>query len=271
MNSNKYNRRQLLGRLGALAAMHAPLMTSCGSASAMLAPIAPVRFRRLTLQTVPLNAMKSFYGSTLGFDIIEANEDSFAFNAGDSVVEFRRSKQTNAEPFYHFAFSIAENKIQSAKEWTEKRTTVLAKALTGKQIIHFRNWNADAVYFMDPAGNIGEFIAHHSLPSATPGRFSLEDVLYTSEIGLVVEDVKEAAKELEPLLGIDQTPGYSNNFAAVGDARGFFIIVPEQRVWLPTKDVKAESYAVDAHLHSRKTATVKLSSGPFSLQIESAR
>jgi len=260
----RLNRRQLLSRARLLAAMHAPLLLPRASAAPDLPDVPPVRFNHLTLMTQPLEAMRRFYGETLGFPILRQQKDSFTLVAGDSSIEFRRAA-TDSKPFYHFAFSIAENKIEQAKTWTEQRTEVLTQSRTDKQIIHFRNWNAHALYFRDPAGNIGEFIAHHTLSTASTGEFTLEDVLYTSEIGLVVEDVREATREIEPLLGLEEARRGSRNFAAVGDARGYFILVPNERIWLPTDDVQAEPHPVHARFASRRTATTTLKAGPFDL------
>jgi catechol-2,3-dioxygenase len=262
---HKTDRRQFLSRSAVLTAMHAPLLLGAAPAHAAPSDTAPVRFKRLSLLTKPLESMKAFYGKTMGFQLEEEADDSFTVVAGDSKIDFRRAED-HANPFYHFAFSISENKIEAAKTWTEARTIVLTQSSTGRQIIHFRNWNAHAMYFLDPGGNIGEFIAHHSLDTSSEGEFSLEDLLYTSEIGLVVDDVHEAAKEIEPLVGIKNARRGSRNFAAVGDARGYFIIVPNQRVWLPTDDVKAEPYIVHAQFQSHASGTTDLVSGPFTLE-----
>lgn len=252
-------RRELLVRTAAVAAMHGPLL----SARAESKDVAPVRFKRVELGTQPLDAMREFYGSTMGFPIEDDRDDRFTMRAGDSVIEFIQAAE-GQKPFNHFAFSIAENKLPSAFEWLSERTTVLTNPQTNEQVMHFKNWNAHAIYWLDPAGNIGEFIAHHSLPTAKPGDFSLDDVLYQSEIGIVVDDVREASAELWPLLGMEPEKRVSRNFSAIGDARGYFIVVPQGRIWLMT-DLNAEAHSVHAILESRIEGEAKLDCGPYTL------
>lgn len=257
--NNTLTRREWLARSAALAAMHAPLLTAHSAPTD--AP--PVRLRHLRLQTQPLDAMHVFYSETLGFPIIESDHAHFIMRVGDSTIEFVKTTE-NTKPFYHFAFSISENKLDAAKTWSEARTTVLTNPRSGDQVMHFRQWNAHAIYFLDPAGNIGEFIAHHSLPTARSGEFSLDDVLYTSEIGLVVDDVREAVDEMLPLVGVEDMGRVGKNFAAVGDAHGYLIVVPENREWLMT-DLNAKPHPVYATLESRTTGEAKLTSGPYTL------
>jgi catechol 2,3-dioxygenase-like lactoylglutathione lyase family enzyme len=55
---------------------------------------------------------------------------------------------------YHVAFAIPPGSIRSAFEWAQPRL-----ALLSRQIFDFSNWNADALYFEDPDGNVLELIA----------------------------------------------------------------------------------------------------------------
>jgi catechol-2,3-dioxygenase len=201
--------------------------------------------------------MKDFYTEILGFPLLSADETMFSFQAGESILEFERD-DSGVEPFYHFAFSIAENKLEKAIEWMKPRHPLLTQSKTGRQIIHFRRWNAHAVYFMDPAGNIGEFIAHHTLDTARPGDFSLDDVLYNSEIGIVTPNVNQTVDTIKDPLGIRDVPGASPVFSAVGDAHGYFIVVKRDRVWLPTDDVAAKTHPVRAWLKREDRVTFGL-------------
>jgi hypothetical protein len=55
-------------------------------------------------------------------------------------------------------------------------------------IADFVNWRAKSVYFFDPAGNIIELIARFDLNNASSEKFSSEQFLSLSEIGLVFPD-----------------------------------------------------------------------------------
>ena len=50
----------------------------------------------------------------------------------------------------------------------------------------FSAWNADALYFLDPAGNVVELIARHSLPNASDAPFGPDAFLEVSEVGMPV-------------------------------------------------------------------------------------
>jgi catechol-2,3-dioxygenase len=60
--------------------------------------------------------------------------------------------------------------------------------------------------------------------------------LEISEVGLPVEDVAEAVAFFEAELGLPHFSGDRENFSAMGDDRGLFIVVPVGRHWLFTEE-----------------------------------
>jgi hypothetical protein len=151
---------------------------------------------KLCLQTHRLPEVRAFYRDTLRFPIQEESVDSVTFQAGATSLTFVRTPRKQSRPFYHFAFNIPENKLPSAREWLEERTPL---ATRGERVVfHFPDWNAHAIYFWDPGGNLGELIARHDLPNARGGGFTAGDILYASEIGLVVKDVPAAVRASRP-------------------------------------------------------------------------
>lgn len=101
----------------------------------------------------------------------------------------------------------------------------------------------------DPAGNILEFIARHSLTNTTPGQFQSTDILRISEIGLVVPDVSSTRELLNSKFSITEYKYNNDQFSAVGDEVGLFILSAHKRVWLGS-DKPAEIYKTEVIIES---------------------
>ncbi|MFS0839714.1 VOC family protein [Paenibacillus sp. 1P03SA] len=187
-----------------------------------------MKILELTLYAANITELKQFYGERLGLPVTEENGDSFSFRAGITNVTFIRAAEAG-DNFYHFAFNIPENKIEEAAGWLGERVELLSRE--GTPIVHFESWNAHAVYFKDPAGNIVELIARHNLENTSQKPFSEEDIACVSEIGMPVDDVSAALLALKREAGLEawMTPG--DTFAPVGDEQGLFIVVKKGRVW----------------------------------------
>jgi hypothetical protein len=93
--------------------------------------------------------------------------------------------------------------------------------------VPFPDWRARSAYYFDTDGNIVELIARERAPGD-------ELLLEISEVGLPVTDVGAAAEFLEAELGLPHFSGNNEDFSAVGDDRGLFILVPVGRDWLFT-------------------------------------
>lgn len=200
-----------------------------------------VRFKALRLQAKCLEELRKFYSCTLGFALQAEQSDRFTVKFGETAIEFIEA-QGGAEPFYHFAFNISENKFRQAKAWLAAHCPLL-KTPQGADELFFEFWNAHAVYFHDPAGNIVELIARHTLANARRGDFDLEDVLYASEIGLVSADPKGLGRDLAERFGL---AGGGSLF--VGDASGFFVLPEIGRLWIPEERQQATIHPVDLTL-----------------------
>ena len=66
-------------------------------------------------------------------------------------------------PFYHFALLVPGDRFDAALAWARERVELLPDRETGEVVFDFTNWDARAVYFHDPAGNIVELIAHRGI------------------------------------------------------------------------------------------------------------
>ena len=204
-----------------------------------------MRIAEIQLETHLIGELKRFYTEVLGLELVESRKRHFTIAAGDSQIRFAQASK-DEEPFYHFAFSIPNNQMQQAKKWLQNRVDLIQK--DGKTDFRFENWNADAIYFYDPAGNIVEFIAHHNLSNASEKPFSGRSILSVCEIGYPAENVRLFSDCIKEELNVGLWDGDEQNFAAVGDEEGLFIIVPVDRPWFPVGK-KAKEYPVAVKLH----------------------
>ncbi len=198
-----------------------------------------MQIKKITLEAKDLEGLKAFYHETLKLELLSAQTDQFVLQIGSSQMVFRQSQHHYTQPNspnYHFAFNIPENQLALAKTWLG---TLGVELLTyeGKDEIDFPNWNAHALYFLDPASNIVELIARHDLPNASSQPFNQRSLLEISEIGFPVPEIKTFYETLKINLEIPVYSQISNmeSFCAAGNPRGLFIIVPLERAWLPTE------------------------------------
>jgi catechol 2,3-dioxygenase-like lactoylglutathione lyase family enzyme len=188
-------------------------------------------------------AVERFYGDQLGLPAAGG-----ALRVGATELEF--SPVESADPFYHYAFRVPRNRFAAARDWFAGHTALLTEAGSSETTFDFANWNAEACYGHDPAGNIVELIAHHDLPeeSTAGGEFGGTELLGICELGVVGLDTRAMAAALEPL-GIvlwDGTLDEPGRLAFLGDRDGLLILTPDGRGWLPTGRPAEATHAVDA-------------------------
>lgn len=192
---------------------------------------------RLELLATDLAAQRDFYADVLDLPV-NLMSSSLEVEAGQTKLVFKQA-WSDFEGAYHFAFNIPENQFAASKEWTASRIPLLRDE-SGKDEFHFENWNSHSVYFKDPAGNVLEFIARHNLQNAAEGQFAGRQILQVSEIGLPAENVLRFAHEICTRLGLTpfrQQP--DEQFTAVGDEHGLFILPIRGRIWIPNTGVPA--------------------------------
>lgn len=261
------SRREFLADVGRAAAA-ASIIAGTASAGPLMQPTqaepsqptAPesVGIARLQLRCADVEALRPFYAQVLGLPVQDHTRGSIRVKAGATELIFWPSELPPAStptnptdkpsPYYHFAFNIPENKLTASKAWLAPRCPILKRPDGGDEY-HFVSWNAHSIYFLDPAGNILEFIARHNLANASPGAFAPADILYASEIALVVDDVRSAADTAKTGLGLDVfANSISDQFAAVGDDHRLLIIVKRGRIWNSGQGRVAEVHPVAAQL-----------------------
>ncbi|HEV2661796.1 MAG TPA: VOC family protein [Ktedonobacteraceae bacterium] len=206
-----------------------------------------MHIRELKLLTGRLAEQKEFYTQTLGLPLVNEQSDLIAVQVGKTKLVFAEA-QEGSEPYYHFAFNITENKLLQAKAWLAGRNISLSR--DDPDNWYSKSWNSNAIYFYDPAGNIVEFIARHDLANAQEGPFTKEDILCVSEIGLVPDNVATTVTILQEKVGVEVYKGsISEEFAALGDEHGLFILSKRGRIWLAS-DKRSQAHPVDVSIES---------------------
>lgn len=221
-----------------------------------------MRIAALSLRTRHLDELKAFYADILGLRLLAESPQSATYGVGMTQMTFVRSTGVG-DPTYHFAFNIPPRTISEAKAWLSSRVPLLNQA--GEDQFHSESWNADNIYFRDPAGNIGELIARYTLSDDLPGRFGSQHLLCVSEIGLPTPDVPELVRGLIEAFDLARYGEGSNTFSPVGDERGLFIVVREGRPWFPT-DSAAELHAVSAVIQGASEASLSRAGLPYEIR-----
>jgi catechol 2,3-dioxygenase-like lactoylglutathione lyase family enzyme len=269
------------------------LLARPASATPVAAPeradVLEPRIRSLRLLTAaPLSAMRDFYRDTIGFALVEEREREITFAAGASRLTFATARadqvqgssgRGKGEPMYHFAFNILRDRIRAARVWQLERTPLvhprpgLREPGWPDEIWHFRHWNAQSIFFFDPAFNIVEYIARHELPhaGAGAGSFSVADILYASEIGYVVdrERLPRATGLLSDKLGLAEYPRGADPWA-MGDARGLLLCLARLgETWgeQSSTPVRWGVFPTECRVEGPKAARLELEGFPYIVNV----
>jgi catechol-2,3-dioxygenase len=221
------------------------------------------------LTTTSLTEMKNFYGTVLGLPVTVKNQ-SIGVQAGRSSITFTNTN-SDERPFYHFAFNIPENKIEKALSWQRPKTAIVHPNPEGPRdaVVHFRHWNAHSVFFLDPAGNLLEYIARHDLQNSASGEFSSKDILYVSEIGFIVDDVDRIGSSIQKSLSMGSyRPG--ENFIPIGDEYGLLLMIKKGRIWSshPNQVNKVDVFKTSVSINNAIKATWKASDYPYEILVD---
>lgn len=217
----------------------------------------------LRLETHKLSALERFYREELGLPT-KRHGDELIIDAGTTRIVFAPAKE--GKPFYHVAFNIPENKLKSAVQWQKKRTNLVRR--NENDVVHFSKWNADSVFFRDPAGNLLEYIARHDLKNATTGDFSTRDILYASEIGLVVDDIPKTVAAANTHLNLDIYRDNSQSFASIGDEHALLVVVKRDRKWFPARMRPAKVFPLTATLRGLKRHKLVMNEYEYRISIK---
>lgn len=278
------DRRQFLkGASASLALLAAHLDGGSPAAASSVRPNgsrsdAAQRLLELELLTAaPLAAMKEFYAKALGLKVLADKADRLTVAGGATPITFVSAPAEPGGPFYHFAFNIPENKLRDARRWQLDRTPLipmppgLRDPAYPDDVADFNHWNAHSVFFLDPGGNVVEYIARHDLQNPAPGGFGTADILYASEIGLIVDDVPAAALALRAAVaGLRQYRGGDEQFTALGDERGLLLVMKRGRHlnFNPSSEEKAARvYRTRVHVRGERPASYAFPQLPYEISV----
>lgn len=239
-----------------------------GRSNGRLAP--RTRFVELHLRTsTPLEEMEYFYADVLELKLLERDAKHLTVAAGETRLTYHQQSADQGSPFYHVAFNIPENKILDARDWQLERTKLDPNPNAPRHpehpdIVHFVHWDAHAVFFRDPAGNILEHIARHTLANAAPGPFSSRDITCCSEVALVldVEDLRPEADRIGRSIGAERYRNSSSQFVALGDENGLVLIMKKGVSLRGDADI----YPTEIELNAPAPFDYSVSSLPYRLQ-----
>lgn len=200
-----------------------------------------MKFTKLKLYTNKLESELKFYSETLGFEVLEQNENFFSIKVGWSELSFEKSEK---EYNYHYCFLIPANKLHEALKWMEKRTEIV-NIENGRKTQNFESWNADSFYFYDASGNIAEFIVRYDLKNNDNSDFDISKVLGVNEMGMPTANVKKTNDQLHNELGTKYWKGDIERFGTNGTQEGIFLL-PNYNlkdIWFPTSiKIKPEPF-----------------------------
>lgn len=191
-----------------------------------------MQIKELRLTTnFDLDTQKKFYTEILAMPIQEESRSYFCVQAGATKLFFEKG---SLPAYYHFAFNIPVHLMQSALHWTKQNLVILTD--NGTELIDFPNWDAQAIYFKDPAGNILEFIGRRDILVERKGEiFHPKQIINISEIGLPSNDTISLRAKIEQHLAVPHYSGDSPRFYAMGNPEGLFILVDQNiKKWYPT-------------------------------------
>ncbi|MFD6441335.1 VOC family protein [Peribacillus sp. NPDC060186] len=195
--------------------------------------------------------MKKFYVELLNAKLLDESHHGFTIKAGDSELVFTETKH-GREPFYHFAFNIPSNQFQEAKQWIKGRTTLNTE--DGDDEVYFSHLNAHSLYFTDPAGNIVEFIARHSIAPESDVPFSMDSLLNIGEINLTTTEINAIGQKLIDF-GIpprDNGTLNPNGISFMGSNGVFILLSKPGRRWF-FSDRAAEVHPLTIDIEPEKT------------------
>ncbi|HKO79449.1 MAG TPA: hypothetical protein VJU78_03600 [Chitinophagaceae bacterium] len=212
----------------------------------------------LEVQLLSTNITKTqkFYHEILGMEILHTDESSLKISAGLSTLIFK--KTNNQNPFYHFAFTIPANKFDEAHTWASQRVQLLP-ITPGSSVADFKNWNAKAFYFYDNNQNIVEFIARFDLDNNSDKPFDGSSIYSISEIGIVTKNAKvdsEAMLKQYDLSYFSKQPP-QDDFVAIGDDNGLFIVVNNRRNWYPTSKPSGKYWSAVKFEHGGRITDIE--------------
>jgi len=202
-----------------------------------------MKIKKLNLYSHNLEAQKKFYHKQLGFEIKNKSSKHFSIQVGHTLLSFTASEKPHK---YHYCFLIPSNHFETATHWLQNKIPLIVNddGITQHQ---FKSWNAAAIYYYDPDGNVAELIVRYDLKNESTSEFGVDQFLSVNEIGVPTKDI---SKTHNLLLDKTNSPFWKGNlqrFGTNGTQDGLFLLINNtiKKTWFPT-EVKTESAPFEA-------------------------
>jgi catechol 2,3-dioxygenase-like lactoylglutathione lyase family enzyme len=198
-----------------------------------------MRLAEVTLAGPP--ELAAFYRDVLSLPL-----DHDAIRIGETLL---RLEPGDDGAFYHFALLVPGDRFDAAHAWAKERVEILGDMFDAEA------WDAQAVYFHDPAGNIVELIAHRGLEeNGRADGFTADELVGFSELGIVGDPPKLLRRlEAAGLQLWDGTTDEPDGLAFVGEPGRTLILAPTGRGWMPTGRA-AEPHPVEILIETSQPA-----------------
>ncbi|HLQ70878.1 MAG TPA: hypothetical protein VK142_03705 [Bacillota bacterium] len=203
-------------------------------------------FKKVVFQTNKLKSLQRFYANVLELDVLDRTEQHFTVKIGTTDVTFQQTEK-NAQ--YHFAINIPGNQFVIMKYWIQDRLTLNKNG--GLNEIYYSSFDADSMYFEDPAGNLIELIGRRHKDLF--GSLTKEAFFNVSEVALISKNVSEIGEALQdfgiPLRHGSEVNPKGVNFLGQGDT--FIVLAPSKWKWYFSNN-KARTYPVEITLNDER-------------------
>lgn len=171
-----------------------------------------------------------FYTEFLGLPYLERNQERTVIAFSDQRFILQHD-QENKGYYYHLAFNIMKNSFTYLKDKLARRIGLATE--DGKDEVDYPLFNAKSFYFIDPAGNIMEFITRDK-EICNPETKEINQLIYgIGEVGFPAKDAIALVEKLKQHTA--EAYNESNeviNFVGNIDYGEMFIIVTEGRRWV---------------------------------------
>src|SRR5690625_1571942 len=207
-------------------------------------------FKSVTLYTNQLKTLQRFYMNIMELPLSERSEESFTVRVGESLLTFH---QTDVPAFYHFAFNIPGNQFSLIKSWIKNKIPLNREG--GRDEVYFENFDADSIYFEDPAGNVIELVGRRYRDLF--GAPSPESFLNISEVSITTYDMTRVGEMIQdlgiPLWRSTEIKPYALNFLGRDDT--FIVLVPPGRKWYFSEQI-SEIYPLEICLTTGEVLSI---------------
>jgi len=196
-----------------------------------------MHIKQIEMLTSDVEGLRGYYRDVVGLQAI-GSDAAAEFQAGTTRLIFRAAP-AGWQGMYHFAFHIPARLFRAAKAWAAEALQVI-RDRSGQDEFQHHSWQARAIYFVDPTGNIGELIAADRSDQDPGDTFDGRQILAVSEIGLACDDVQGLTQRLiERIQPRDLHGPGSDTFRSLGDNKGRLILVRTGRTWFPDTGIAA--------------------------------